>query len=168
MSRKITSSLNTAHFFWSFPNGMAWTIWFSNRNFRFSQVNGKYPSTSIPARTNSQRDRGHKISEEKGPLLLHYLLQLKMVRSSNLLYRKRKTVSQLWHLSGARLCVKGALTNSPYVRLEPYVWRFLAPSTFRSTALTTVALSLWCNHFILPTLVSCGWERTTRDVTLSR
>ena len=129
MSRKITSSLNTAHFFWSFPNGMAWTIWFSNRNFRFSQVNGKYPSTSIPARTNSQRDRGHKISEEKGPLLLHYLLQLKMVRSSNLLYRKRKTVSQLWHLSGARLCVKGALTNSPYVRLEPYVWRFLAPST---------------------------------------
>ena len=29
----------------SFPKGMAWTIWFSNRNFRFSYLNGIYPFT---------------------------------------------------------------------------------------------------------------------------
>ena len=39
-SRKITSSQNTAHIFWSFPNKMVQTIWFSNQNFQFSQVNG--------------------------------------------------------------------------------------------------------------------------------
>ena len=39
-SRKIASSDITAHIFWSFPNGMAQTIWFSKWNFRFSRVNG--------------------------------------------------------------------------------------------------------------------------------
>ena len=42
-SRKNKSSQNTVHIFWSFPNRMARTIWFSNRNNRFSQVNGKEP-----------------------------------------------------------------------------------------------------------------------------
>ena len=31
----------TSHIFWSFPNEMMWTIWFSNLNFRFSHVNSK-------------------------------------------------------------------------------------------------------------------------------
>ena len=44
-SRKIASPHITAHIFWSFPNGMVRTIWFSNWNFRFSRVNGKYPSS---------------------------------------------------------------------------------------------------------------------------
>ena len=38
----------TAHIFWSFPNGMAWIIWFSYRNFRFSHVNCKYPKSLDP------------------------------------------------------------------------------------------------------------------------
>ena len=38
----------TAHIFWSFPNGMAWIIWFSYRNIRFSHVNCKYPKSLDP------------------------------------------------------------------------------------------------------------------------
>ena len=38
-SRNTASPQKTAHIFWSFPNGMAGTIWFSNRNFRVFHVN---------------------------------------------------------------------------------------------------------------------------------
>ena len=41
-SRKIAPPQITAHIFWSFLTGMARTIWFSHRNFRFSYVNNKY------------------------------------------------------------------------------------------------------------------------------
>ena len=44
----MASSQITAHIFWSFPNGMARTTWFSKWNFRFSHVNGKYPVTTSP------------------------------------------------------------------------------------------------------------------------
>ena len=36
---KIASLQITAHIFWRFPNGKERTIWFSNLNFRFSNVN---------------------------------------------------------------------------------------------------------------------------------
>ena len=39
-SGKIASPQITAHIFVSFLNGIARTIWFSNRFFRFSHVNG--------------------------------------------------------------------------------------------------------------------------------
>ena len=42
-SEKIASPQITAHIFWSFPNGIARTIWFSNWHFRFSNVDGKFP-----------------------------------------------------------------------------------------------------------------------------
>ena len=38
-SRNIASLQITAHIFWRFPNGKERTIWFSNLNFRFSNVN---------------------------------------------------------------------------------------------------------------------------------
>lgn len=47
-SRRIASHQITAHILWSFPNGMARTIWFSYRNFRFSHVNCKYPKSLDP------------------------------------------------------------------------------------------------------------------------
>ena len=31
------------HIFWSFPNGMSWSTWFSNWNVWLCHVNGKYP-----------------------------------------------------------------------------------------------------------------------------
>lgn len=31
------------HIFWSFPNGMSWSSWFSNWNVWLCHVNGKYP-----------------------------------------------------------------------------------------------------------------------------
>ena len=40
--REITSPQIAAYFFWSFPFGMARTIWFPIRNFRFFRINGKY------------------------------------------------------------------------------------------------------------------------------
>ena len=40
--REITSPQIAAYFFWSFPFGMARTIWFPIRYFRFFRVNGKY------------------------------------------------------------------------------------------------------------------------------
>jgi len=40
-------SIIKAHFFLTFPNGMTRTIWFSNRNFRFLHVNGKYQWTKF-------------------------------------------------------------------------------------------------------------------------
>ena len=43
--KKISPPQNTTLIFWSFHCGMAQTMWFSNRNFRFSLVNGKYPWT---------------------------------------------------------------------------------------------------------------------------
>ena len=36
-------TLNHSPYFLKYQNGMARTIWFPNRNFWFSQVNGKYP-----------------------------------------------------------------------------------------------------------------------------
>ena len=49
----------TVHIFWSFPNGMARTISFSYRNFRFSLVIVKYPGSLV--------DRSHVYSYfEKG------------------------------------------------------------------------------------------------------
>ena len=42
MCREITSPQVAAYFFWSFPFGMARTIWFPIRNFRFFRINGKY------------------------------------------------------------------------------------------------------------------------------
>ena len=47
-SRGIASHQITAHILWSFPNGMAWAIWFSYRNFRFSHENCKYPKSLDP------------------------------------------------------------------------------------------------------------------------
>lgn len=41
--RKIPLPQIPARIFWSFPNGMGRTIWFSYWNFQFSHVNGKYP-----------------------------------------------------------------------------------------------------------------------------
>ena len=41
--KKITSPQITAHIFWTFPTKMMWTTWFSNQNFQFFHVNGKYP-----------------------------------------------------------------------------------------------------------------------------
>ena len=41
LGRKIAAAKITAHVVWSFPNGMARTISFSNRNFRFSLGNSK-------------------------------------------------------------------------------------------------------------------------------
>ena len=46
-SRKIASLQITAHIFWRFPNGKELTIWFSNRNFRFSLCKCQYPTSSI-------------------------------------------------------------------------------------------------------------------------
>ena len=43
--RTIAPPQITVHLFRSFSNGMARTIWFSNRNFRFFHVNGKYPQS---------------------------------------------------------------------------------------------------------------------------
>ena len=40
-SGKIASPQTTAHNFWSFPNGMAWTIGLSNQNWRPPHINGK-------------------------------------------------------------------------------------------------------------------------------
>jgi len=54
----------TAHIFWSFPNGMARTIWFSNWNFRFSHVNGKYSCSTpknSPRLTHSSRFKGSSL-----------------------------------------------------------------------------------------------------------
>ena len=39
MCREITSPQIAAYFFWSFPFGMARTIWFPIRNFRFFRIN---------------------------------------------------------------------------------------------------------------------------------
>ena len=39
------SSSAKARVSWSFPNGIAQTIWFSNRNFWFPSINGKYPKS---------------------------------------------------------------------------------------------------------------------------
>ena len=43
--KKISPPQNATLIFWSFHCGTAQTIWFSNRNVRFSHVNGKYPWT---------------------------------------------------------------------------------------------------------------------------
>ena len=40
--KKNCIASNHSPYFWSFPNGMTRTIWFSNWNFRFSNVNGKF------------------------------------------------------------------------------------------------------------------------------
>ena len=44
---KIASPQIRAHIFWSFPNAMARTMWFSIRKFRFSHVNSKSASLSL-------------------------------------------------------------------------------------------------------------------------
>lgn len=51
-SRKIESPGDIAcHIFWSFLNRPVRIIWFSNQNFRFSQVNGKYPRVHFGGKT---------------------------------------------------------------------------------------------------------------------
>ena len=60
-AEKIVSLQVTAHIFWRFQNGMARTIWFSNRNFRFFHVNGKYAWTL---------ETGPKLRESGSPLTI--------------------------------------------------------------------------------------------------
>ena len=43
LSTNIALPQITPHIFWSFPNAMSWSIWFSNWNFWLCHVNGKYP-----------------------------------------------------------------------------------------------------------------------------
>ena len=52
-SGKIAWSQITAHIFWGFPSGRARTIWFSNRNFWFSQVPGEFPAKPRNSRKRS-------------------------------------------------------------------------------------------------------------------
>ena len=50
---KIASPQIRAHIFWSFPNAMARTMWFSIRKFRFSHVNSKSASLSLTREKNN-------------------------------------------------------------------------------------------------------------------